>query len=431
MRPEPPAESFERVALPQQRQHQAASEATKIETSRAIAEVQAAVVVAQQRPRNMDDAVAEMRMSCNSMALAEHAFYRFNRGDGVVADASISLARELARCFGNIDYGLKELSRDDVRGMSEMQAYAWDLQKNSRASTIFLVPHLRDKTGGTKKLMSMRDIYENNANNGARRLREMIWQVLPIYFIEEAKDLCRATVKRENSKTPIDKQVAECVAAFATIKVSAPMIEAKMGVKIDKLTGDDIVVLRAVYKSLKNGETTQAEEFPDGATKPAGTDEFSRAANGEKTADPPKGEKKKKADEAPAAAEQKQATGGDGGEATGNGAATTDATAAAAAAESGEAGKEVAGGETVQQQTTTTQEDPIDEPPEWSEGPKCPPHPGASWFIWGGWMVELIERTDPSLKPRLVAKFQPTFDLLKKQKPKDWGRMADLLGVPK
>jgi len=42
--------------------------------------VQAAVVVAQQCPRDIQAAVAEMRESCKQMTLAERAFYRYPKG---------------------------------------------------------------------------------------------------------------------------------------------------------------------------------------------------------------------------------------------------------------------------------------------------------------------------------------------------------------
>ena len=152
---------------------------TAVEQSRAVAEVQAAIYVAQQCPRNISAAIEEMRQSCRQPFLAERAFYRFPRAGGAVTGASVHLARALASCWGNVDYGLVEMRRDDVYGESEMKAYAWDVEKNTRTSSTFIVPHKRDQKGGPKDLKDMRDIYENNANNGARRVREAIFAILP------------------------------------------------------------------------------------------------------------------------------------------------------------------------------------------------------------------------------------------------------------
>src|SRR5438128_2491865 len=80
----------------------AISQVTAVEQARAVAEVQAAIVVAQQVPRDKDRALAEMRDSCSRMALANRAFYEVkNRGNG----PSVHLARELARTWGNPGYG--------------------------------------------------------------------------------------------------------------------------------------------------------------------------------------------------------------------------------------------------------------------------------------------------------------------------------------
>ena len=161
---------------------------TAVEQSRAVAEVQAAVIVARQFPRNEALAVQKMRTAFRQQTLAARSFFRFNRGDGNVNGETIQFARELARCWGNIHHGLNELRRDDAAGESEMQAWAWDLESNERASTTFVVPHVRfTKTSGRKPLEDPRDVYENNTNNGARRLREMIFSVLPDWYREQAK----------------------------------------------------------------------------------------------------------------------------------------------------------------------------------------------------------------------------------------------------
>ncbi len=116
-------------------------QATVVEQSRAVAEVQAAVLVAQNRPRDEQAALAQMRESCKMRQLADRAFFRYSRGGSAISGPSVYLARELARIWGNISHGVSELSRDDEHGQSELQAVAWDLEKNTRVATIFIVPH--------------------------------------------------------------------------------------------------------------------------------------------------------------------------------------------------------------------------------------------------------------------------------------------------
>ncbi|MGY1579198.1 hypothetical protein [Streptomyces sp. MN13] len=234
---------------------------TAVEQSRAAAEVQAAVVVAQQCPRNIQAAVAEMRESCKQQGLAERAFFRYSRGGSTVTGASVHLARELARVWGNVQYGLVEMRRDDEYGQSEMQAFAWDVQTNSRNSSTFIVPHRRDTKSGTKQLTDMRDIYENNANNGARRVREAIFAILPPWFVEEAKELCNQTL-RDGGGKPLAQRIADAIKAFEGLGVTADRIEARFERESGKWTEHDVAQLLVIFKSIQRGEVTAEEEFP-------------------------------------------------------------------------------------------------------------------------------------------------------------------------
>ena len=234
---------------------------TAVEQSRAVAEVQAAIVVAQQCPRNINAAIAEMRQSCTQPFLAERAFFRYSRGGGTITGPSVHLARELARCWGNIQYGLVEMRRDDEFGQSEMQAFAWDVEKNSRNSSTFIVPHKRDQKGGPKQLTDMRDIYENNANNGARRVREAIFAILPPWFVEEAKQLCAKTLQDGGGK-PLPQRIADAIRAFEGIGATQDRIETKFGRTSGKWTEHDVAQLLVAFQSINRGEVSVDEEFP-------------------------------------------------------------------------------------------------------------------------------------------------------------------------
>ncbi|WP_210637166.1 hypothetical protein [Streptomyces sp. GESEQ-13] len=234
---------------------------TAVEQSRAAAEVQAAVVVAQQCPRNIQAAVAEMRESCKQQGLAERAFFRYSRGGSTVTGPSVHLARELARVWGNVQYGLVEMRRDDDYGQSEMQAFAWDVQTNSRNSSTFIVPHRRDTKSGSKQLTDMRDIYENNANNGARRVREAIFAILPPWFVEEAKELCNQTL-RDGGGKPLAQRIADAIKVFEGLGVTADRIEARFDRESSKWTEHDVAQLLVIFKSIQRGEVTVEDEFP-------------------------------------------------------------------------------------------------------------------------------------------------------------------------
>jgi len=252
--------SIPEPALPQRRQ---GGQATQVEQSRAVAEVQAAVIVAQQCPRNVQLAIDEMLQSCNRPALADRAFYSYPRSGQNVTGVSVYLARELARCWGNIQYGQSELERTDENGTSEILVWAWDVQTNARAQQSIIVPHARDTKKGRVQLEELRDIYENNANQGARRLREAILAILPQWFVEEAKEACWKTLKSGGGKA-LPLRITDAVEHFRdTHSVSQGQLERRIGRPRAQRTDLDVAQLTVINTSITRGETTKDDVFPD------------------------------------------------------------------------------------------------------------------------------------------------------------------------
>jgi hypothetical protein len=239
-------------------------QATAVEQSRAVAEVEAAIVVAMRHPRNVPAAIEAMRETCRRKELADRAFFRYSRGGSPVTGATVHLARELARVWGNIQYGLSELRRDDDYGQSEMLAYAWDVQTNARCSSVIINPH-KGYTGG-RELTELRDIYENNANVGARRVREAIFAVLPAWFTEEAKDICAKTIA-DGGGVPLPQRIANAIGVFGNLGITVPQLEAKVGTPSAKWTDQDVAHLRVIRQSLLRGEISKDDEFPAAADR--------------------------------------------------------------------------------------------------------------------------------------------------------------------
>jgi hypothetical protein len=234
---------------------------TAVEQSRAVAEVQAAIYVARQFPREIGRSRNAMQSACGSMALASKAFYRFPRAGGAVEGSTIHLAKTLAQTWGNIQYGVTELRRDDEYRQSEMQAWAWDVEANTRHVLTFIVPHAKFAKGKVEALIDLRDIYENNANNGARRLREAIFATIPDWFVEEAEELCRETLAKGDGK-PLPERIEGAIQVFKGLGVSAERLEQKLGRKRDQWTGADIAQLLITHKTIQRREIAVDDEFP-------------------------------------------------------------------------------------------------------------------------------------------------------------------------
>lgn len=235
--------------------------AVAIESSRAVAEAQGKLVIAKRFPRDPEQAYAKAIQACRRKSLAERAFYKFPRGKETVEGPTIRFAEELARCWGNVDYGIKELSQ--MEGRSEMQAFAWDLETNTLSTQTFTNPHKREVKGTMQSLTSLRDIYEVNANNAARRLRARILAILPNYLVEDAIAECKRTLLGKTDEPLIDR-VRKMIVAFEKFGVTQEMIEIRLGRKVNTMNADDLVDYTGIYNSLKDGMSKVSDWFEYG-----------------------------------------------------------------------------------------------------------------------------------------------------------------------
>lgn len=258
--------ALEQIAQPR---NGIASQATAVEQSRAVAEVAAAVRVAQDNPRNVTRAIEGMQQACRQKALADRAFFSLPRAGGRVEGSTVHLARELARCWGNLDYGIRELRRDDDAGQSEMQAWAWDQESNVRSTRSFIVPHERMAKKQRQKLTDLGDIANNNNSVAARAVRETIFTVLPVWFRQEAEDAAARTLQDGGGKTR-DQQVSDAVSHYRdTFNVTVPQLEERLGRKTAEWTSQDLGFLRTLAGELGRGERQVDGEF-GGDDQPAG-----------------------------------------------------------------------------------------------------------------------------------------------------------------
>lgn len=239
-------------------QNEQSESALAIEQSRAIQEVQGAIVMAKKFPRNETACFNKILESCKRKNLAESAMYSYPRGSTKVSGPSIRLAETLAKYWGNIQFGIVELSSQN--GASDVLAYAWDLETNTRQIKQFTVKHSRySKSAGLTKLTDPRDIYEMTANQGARRLRACILGVMPSDIIEAAIEECEKTLRGDNS-IPLADRVRACVVKFSELGVSQEMIEKRFNHKIDAIDVHELVALGKIFNSLRDN-MAKIEDF--------------------------------------------------------------------------------------------------------------------------------------------------------------------------
>lgn len=251
------------AALAVRPQQQNQNALVEVEQQRAIAEVQSAIVLAKRFPRNQIEAMDRILTACQRPTLAEQALYSYSRGGSDITGPSIRLAEAIAQSWGNMQFGIRELSQ--ANGESTVEAYAWDVETNTRQVKIFQVPHARyTKSNGLKKLEDPRDIYEAIANQGARRLRACILGIIPGDVVEAAVTQSEQTLKAKADTSP--EALKKLVDAFESYKVSKEQIEKRIQRRIEAITPAQIVSLRKIYNSLRDGMSAPADWFEVEAT---------------------------------------------------------------------------------------------------------------------------------------------------------------------
>lgn len=229
----------------------------EIEQNRVVAEVQAAMMIAKRFPRDPVKAMDLILQDCTRMSLAENATYDYARGGTNISAPSIRLAEVIAQRWGNLECGVKEISRH--AGYSEAMTYAMDLESGFRDVKTFQVKHWRDTKQGGYQLTEERDIYELVANMGARRKRACILAVIPGEVAEAAVKQCDVTLNTKAEVTP--ERLKSLLEKFAELSVTQAQIEARIQRRLEAMTPALLVQLGKVYTSLKDGMSVVSDWF--------------------------------------------------------------------------------------------------------------------------------------------------------------------------
>lgn len=237
------------------------------ESAKQIAEVKAKVFMAKQFPRDKFTAVQSIGEECQRKGLASQAVYSFPRGGQTVMGPSIRLAEVLARYWGNMEYGFREIDNDGEK--SVLEAYAWDMQTNTRASRVFEVPHVRHTRKGIKKLSDPRDVYEMCANYANRRVRACILQMIPGDVVDRAALICKETCMKSDGDIPLEDRVIKMIAAFKKLGIKKEHIEERLGYNVDSITVEDLYELMTIYNAIKDGHSKRSAFFEISDSEPS------------------------------------------------------------------------------------------------------------------------------------------------------------------
>jgi len=224
-------------------------------------EIQSAIVVARRFPRNEDQCFQKLMRSCQRSTFADDASYSFPRGGATVSGPSVNLAREAARVWGNIRYGL-EIVRDDEQSR-QIRGWAWDLETNTKVSAEDDFSKLIQRKGKNGQPTTWvrpdeRDLRELTNRRGAICLRNSLLQLLPKDLVEDALQKCKETLRVQAQQDP-DSARKKIILAFSELNVTPVMLEAKLGHPLAEASPGEIAELRSIYKSVSDGNSTWAE----------------------------------------------------------------------------------------------------------------------------------------------------------------------------
>lgn len=234
------------------------------QNTREMSEVQCRAFLAMSMQRDELACADKIMNACRRQGLAEKATYVYKRGGTDINGPSIRLAEAIARYWKNIDYGFRPLQTyTDGRGytVSMVEAYAWDLETNTRKAIVFDVPHVRSTKNGMYPLTDPRDVYEMIANQASRRVRNCILAIVPGDIVEDAVMECMKTLRTNVNLTP--ERIKQMLEKFQVYGVTKQQIEERIGRHVDSITPQQFVHLGQIYTSLEDGIGKPSDYFTD------------------------------------------------------------------------------------------------------------------------------------------------------------------------
>jgi hypothetical protein len=231
-------------------------------------ELQAGIITAKKWPRDEVEAIKKMRRSFSYVSMAEAAYYSLTRGNTEISGESVRAAEEIARCWGNLDFGFLVLEHTEEE--FTLKGYAVDMESNTRAQFFGKYKNLiqrKDKKNVTQWIKPDELQFRELANNyGARLYRNAILKLIPFYVKDEIEAICEDTLRKASKLTPGDNKraglIANMVKNFASYGVTQAALEAKAGNKLAECDDETLQNLWEIGRGIAKKETTVEAHFP-------------------------------------------------------------------------------------------------------------------------------------------------------------------------
>ncbi len=244
----------------------AAAEAAK-------ARIQSAYIMALQKPRDYDQARDNILRACKRPAFAEKVEFSKPIGGKSIKGPSIRFAELALREWGNILSDTQVLYEDE--NVRRSRVLVVDLETNASFSKeIQVIKTIERKNQADREVISERkntkgemvyvvratddELHNKEAALISKALRNEGLRLIPSDIIDEAIDTAKETVRNRDKSDP-DAAKKKLLDAFSEINVRPTDLEKYLKHKTDKISPKELEELRAIYRAIKDGESTWQE----------------------------------------------------------------------------------------------------------------------------------------------------------------------------
>lgn len=240
----------------------------------ARAEIEAAYLIAYKKPRNIDEVRVNLIKDCHRPAFAREAEYSKPIGGTSVKGLSIRAAEAGLRSMGNIRTSVMTIFEDATQ--SKIRISVTDLETNASFSGEItvqktverrtprdgqeIVGQRQNTTGQTVFIIRASDDELQNKRNAfiSKELRNLALRLIPGDLREEMLTTCRKT-KADSAASDPDAEKKAIVDAFLSIGIRPLDLVAYIGHGLDAVQPAELVELRDMYSTIKDGEAKFAD----------------------------------------------------------------------------------------------------------------------------------------------------------------------------
>jgi hypothetical protein len=250
----------------------AAAEAVK-------ARIQAAYIMALQKPRDENFAREKILEACKRPEFAERVEFKRQQGmvqvngkwePNYIYGPSIRFAELALKEWGNVLTETSTLYEDEI--IRRVKVSVLDLETNAAFSKELQIKKTveRKKSKGRDVVGERLNSYGDkvfiviatdeevvNKENAlvSKAVRNEGLRLIPSDLKDEAILIARETIANRFKESPNEATEA-VINGFATLSISSSDIEKYLGHKIDKITAQEVADLRGVYRAIRDGEST-------------------------------------------------------------------------------------------------------------------------------------------------------------------------------